>query len=825
MGKLLRNVFLLGAGFGIFGGTSLTVSADTQTLTPSQWTQIQAPGSSVDKSGEVLYQEGATAYVCSYSVVSGGAFENKLDKYEGTPVVIAKFDAATLLEGMNLIKATLRYTAKCTVSGKNSNVQVALIGTGWDATTATWNNTNTAGIMNAVCIDEVANGVNVKTTAKELSLDVTSYLKADSDKVVGFGIYTFTGREQQITNMALDIEYVDPNSAATYKVAFVDEAGEVLRDTVSYTVSVGDSIVLSEADKAPIYNADKTAKWMYKSDDAAGRTVAKGDSTIVTVVFRAAEQWAYQLNAVNGDSLMAEAIKTGAAFEQEQFSLGYPTYFLAPDSTLYQAGKYSSDKKGYYLAFNLDANNKSQDVNYPTVAKSGVVFYKEAEDIAGLTLATNGNTAIRSSNGASAYAAEEDVELTTLPAGKYKLTVCICDAKSSHNSEWDFRAAGDTIFHYATTAINYVEGTSDEFALMKATPIYLCKGGNAQQAVDFVYVQKTGDVELPVMTPYTVRYVNAAGEELKAARQDSALWGDTVAITAEDKATFYNEARTAKYIYQSDDAEGLTVAKDSSTVVSVLFREAEKWHYALNAVAPDSTVLKAAYVSGESFEGETFQLPYYAYYNNEGTLYSAPKLGSKKKGYLLDAFELTEDGKNEDITYTATTKTGVVVYREAEEIEGLTEVTTPNSLIRSSRGAAAYADSADVAVATLPAGKYKMTVVICDAAKTVDSYWAFTASGDTIMNYHATKTNWSEGTSDEFELSGETEIVLCKGGSATAGVDFFYIQKTGEYVDGINAVGARTDLSNAPIYNLQGQRITMPRRGIYIQNGKKHIAK
>ena len=31
--------------------------------------------------------------------------------------------------------------------------------------------------------------------------------------------------------------------------------------------------------------------------------------------------------------------------------------------------------------------------------------------------------------------------------------------------------------------------------------------------------------------------------------------------------------------------------------------------------------------------------------------------------------------------------------------------------------------------------------------------------------------------------------------------------------------------SDNSIYNLQGQRITKPQRGIYIQNGKKHIAK
>jgi endoglucanase len=41
---------------------------------------------------------------------------------------------------------------------------------------------------------------------------------------------------------------------------------------------------------------------------------------------------------------------------------------------------------------------------------------------------------------------------------------------------------------------------------------------------------------------------------------------------------------------------------------------------------------------------------------------------------------------------------------------------------------------------------------------------------------------------------------------------------------GIQSV-IRTADSNAPIYNLSGQRVTSPRKGIYIQNGRKYIAR
>lgn len=512
-------------------------AATTQTLTPSEWTQIQASGNDVDKSNDVLYQADATAYFSDYAEInSDGTFKNMCSAtitVEGTKVVIAKFDASATLTGQRLIKATLRYTAKCTVSKKKSNVQVALIGTNWTAATATWNNTNTADIMKAEFLADLG---SVSTTAKELTLDVTEKLNADDDNVIAFGIYTATGREQQISNMALDLEYVDASNAADYKVQFVDEAGTKLRDDVTYTSTPNTAITLTDADKAPIYNADRTAKYMYKSDDAEGKTIAADGSTVVTVTFRAAEQWAYTLNATNGDGALGTA-KTGTNFEMEQFNLGYPTYFLK-DGALWQAGKYNGDKKGYYLAFNLDQNNKSQDVSYPTKAKENIVYYCEAENIAGLTAATNGNTAIRSSNGGSAYAATEDVAFTTLPAGKYKLTVGICDAKTGAGSQWSFRAGDTNIFNFTATTINYVEGTSEEFEIAEPTQIYLCKGGNANQAVDFIFIEKTAE-HVAIAADGLATFCPAVGVDFTGntdvAAYKAAAEGDKVLLTKVNK--------------------------------------------------------------------------------------------------------------------------------------------------------------------------------------------------------------------------------------------------------------------------------------------------
>ena len=483
----------------MFSVGTQTSYADETVLTPTQTTVIQADGKTAQNANTVLYNAEATSWRYSQAKINGGAFTNMLANYEGSPVVLTKFDASTTLNGKLLKKATLSFSSVCTVSKKNSNVQVATINTGWDATTATWTNTNTAEILNAVCIN--GDGDNVKTSKKTLSYDVTSYLQASTDNTLGIALFTFTGREQEASDFKLALEYVDAASATNYTVKYVDAAGNEIKTSSTYVAESGLVPSLTESDKDAIYNEDKTVKYVYDSDDAANLTVAADGSTVVTVKFREAAKWNYTFNAVDEEgNPLQEGIVKGTNFEGETFNVGYP-YAINVDGTLYESDKLSSDKKGYYLSYTLEADNQVKDITFKPTTTTDIVFLAEAENIEGLTKATNPNTFVRSSNGGSAYAAEADVEITKLQPGKYKLTAVICDATKNAGSEWNFLAGENNIFKFTASSVNWAQGTSEEFEVNAETPIYLAKGGNANQAVDFIYIQKTGDAEaLPTFT-------------------------------------------------------------------------------------------------------------------------------------------------------------------------------------------------------------------------------------------------------------------------------------------------------------------------------------
>ena len=490
---------LVMTALAMFSVGTQTSYADETVLTPTQTTVIQADGKSAQNANTVLYNAEATSWRYSQAKINGGAFTNMLAAYEGSPVVLTKFDASTTLKGKLLKKATLSFYSVCTVSKKNSNVQVATINTGWDATKATWTNTNTAEILNAVGIN--GNGDNVKTKKTKLSYDVTSYLQASTDNTLGIALFTYTGREQEASDFNLTLEYVDAASATNYTVKYVDAAGNEIKTSSTYVAESGLVPPLTEEDKVAVYNADKTVKYVYDSDDASSLTIAADGSTVVTIKFREAAKWNYTFNAVDEEgNPLQEGIVKGTNFEGETFDVGYP-YAINVDGTLYTSDKLSSDKKGYYLSYTLEADNQVKDITFKPTTTTDIVFLSEAENIEGLTKATNNNTFVRSSNGGSAYAAEADVEITKLQPGKYKLTAVICDATKNAGSEWNFLAGENNIFKFTASSVNWAQGTSEEFEVNAETPIYLVKGGSANQAVDFIYIQKTGDAEaLPTFT-------------------------------------------------------------------------------------------------------------------------------------------------------------------------------------------------------------------------------------------------------------------------------------------------------------------------------------
>lgn len=326
--NLLKTMLVMA---GIVAG-SMGAWADAVVLNPTQTTVIH--GNDVNDNtleSKVYYDINATTWSCSMAKISGGAFTNAVKAWGGTPVVLTKFDASSSLKGKNLKSATLTFTSQC--KEKNSNVQVAEVGTGWDATTATWATVNTKEILHPVCLN--GTGVNVTTTAKEVTLDVTTALLDNSDNTIGFAFYTATGREQAISGITLTVETAEKElKIISYDVNLVDENNKVLKNVYSNDKLIAETKV----DYAyPKYLTDENGKVTYVCDaNTFSGSVSPMEAGTTDVKYSAYKGTAYFVeaeNVINKAKMESANYSSGAAMR------GFNTnwdLFTIPETGVYR---------------------------------------------------------------------------------------------------------------------------------------------------------------------------------------------------------------------------------------------------------------------------------------------------------------------------------------------------------------------------------------------------------------------------------------------------------------------------------------------------------
>ena len=426
------------------------------------------------------YDATATSWTITQSKISNGAFANQNRNYGGTYLALVKFDAFQALFGKKLTKATLKFTSKCTVSGKNSNIYVAPIKTDWDPAKITWNNGNNSATLGATSYVDAGNFKGEKAA----TMDVTEALKNAADTVIAYAFYTYTGREQLLSKVSLELEYVEADASANFTIKYMCGGAEVKESRVE-TGTKGAASVISDADKADFIAGSK--KYIYVNDNAGEVTVAADGSSVVTVNFREASTFNYSIVTDKGLT-----VASGSSFEGEKPTVGYPRYALSQaDSVLYQAGP---TNKEYRKEITMDEDNKSVVIAYNKESVNKVVFYTEGEDISGTTPVTYGNVAVRASK-AGAVKTSEDVAITMLPAGKYKIHVGCFTSATVFADKVINLGIGDKVIGFTCSAVNLSEVCSDEIVLSKTKTLkYLAEGSGDNAALDYLYIEKTGNV-------------------------------------------------------------------------------------------------------------------------------------------------------------------------------------------------------------------------------------------------------------------------------------------------------------------------------------------
>lgn len=228
-------------------------------------------------------------------------------------------------------------------------------------------------------------------------------------------------------------------------------------------------------------------KYIYVGNDVEEKGGIAASGSTYTLTYREAATYNYSVIGKVDDVVIKEFAKD-KNFEGEKVSSPYLRY-VEKDGVWYEAARGTS--AFYKASAVLDSNNQELVVAYKKADINNVAYFKEAEEIEGLTVSTNQNADVRCSNAAGAYnSSETPVVVTTLPAGTYQLTVGLWGGKDTQN--FKLNDGGEEPWTIPFTGS--FQDVSKELVLKAETEISIPKSDAANgRCLDYVLIQKTAE--------------------------------------------------------------------------------------------------------------------------------------------------------------------------------------------------------------------------------------------------------------------------------------------------------------------------------------------
>ena len=661
------------------------------------------------------------------------------------------------------------------------------------------------------------------------------------------------------------INVEDPAAGSvSYTVKYVDQNGNSIKGDASYDEVPGTEVVISDVDKANVVVDGVT--YLYVSDDSEGKTVAEDGSTVVTVVFRVANNYSYTVNEVCGENVVNST--EGIGLESTSVKVPYHQYNLI-DGVLYEKANTGNE---YNHSFVLSQDAQVENLTYNATTINNVVYFSEAENIEGATANNGSNANIRCSNSYGAYF-ENDVTITTLPAGTYKVAMQIWG-----NAGTTFTInAGETAVLEATTVGYRDAKISEPFTLTEETAITIPAAGSNGKVIDWIYIQKVpATYNYSVVTNLGTTIAEGSvseGESVTFAYPEYILQDGTLYRTSLRNATgngFYKYTLTP-----AQDGEELVIEYAPAIENVVYFSEAEniegatandrnntdiRCSNALGAIFPEdvtiATLPAGAYKFGVQVwgnPGTTFEIK-----AGESTIMEAATVGYLNV-YTKDIV-LTEEA---EIVIAAAGSNGKVI--DWVYIQRVGDVPSYDINI-SSVGYATFYDSkysfevpAGVTAKTYtyesPVLNESVVYAEGDVIPAGEAVVLEGAAGTYTFNYAVATVekdadNVLKGTDEATEITSENKLYILSNGahgvgfyfqnedgtSITNGAHKAYLEVAGDVetksfylfdeasVTAIQGVVA-AEAANGKVFDLQGRNVKNPVKGLYIVNGKKVVIK
>ena len=531
------------------------------------------------------------------------------------------------------------------------------------------------------------------------------------------------------------------NKVVDYTIKFVDEKGNDIQAPKTVSGPIGSEITLPENYLKNIYVDGK--RYIFVSNDLASNPTITAEGTIVTITYRLPEigevitildqtfatdeplaesseySWGENLN-INGNGLyMTNSGNAANNYEDKDFiTFSNPIGGENQEVNISYSTYMDNDFGQKYCDFQINYFNSDNE------------FVFGIHEYIGDITAGNNKTWEKKSY---IVTANENAEKTFT-----ELPKCNVVKKETIEVNLDIKFSGNNAV-IAIGGNSYSAYTASP--CIKSIKLSVTNGSDQGRGLNIKnFVVKTTEVEPITIANYTINYV-CDGVSIKEETQTAEI-GSEITLTEAQTSDFFNEDKTVKYIYVSNDAEGKTVASDGSAVVTITYREAATWNYTVK------NNVNSEEIKGTVFEGEPATVAYHRYILNDGKVYIKNPGKDTPHKYT---FTPAEDGEEKTLEYTEYADNGIF-FTEGEDIEGMTETTKGNADVRSSNGLGGYS-SESVNVCTLKPGQY---IVRIAASGTKDKELTVML-GEEVFTA-TTNGSWSEFSSEEFTVEADTEL-------------------------------------------------------------------
>ena len=199
----------------------------------------------------------------------------------------------------------------------------------------------------------------------------------------------------------------------------------------------------------------------------------------------------YSVTAIDNNSDELFEIASGSAPEGDNVTVPFNKYYKVGNSLL-QANAIDDSNRQFSYTFGITASANEKTITYNTTSLNNVMFYSEGEDLTGVNVVEAGHIVLRGSG--QKGGAGTDIAVTTLPAGKYKITACF-GGKS--NQAYTVKVGTDAVIS-ETSESTLKTVTSSEIVLTESKDVTF-SGGQATptasnaHGLDYIYIQNLTD--------------------------------------------------------------------------------------------------------------------------------------------------------------------------------------------------------------------------------------------------------------------------------------------------------------------------------------------